>query len=88
MLEEQRDRAALGRGDKVTATVRKLGDVDDLVDEFGEAVLPLQLDVTDRADVFATVERAGAHFGRLDVVVNNAGYGLFGAIEEITEQQL
>jgi len=81
-------KAALGRGDKVAATVRKLGDVDDLVQEFGDAVLPLELDVTDRARAFAAVEQANTHFGRLDVVVNNAGYGLFGAVEEITEEQL
>jgi len=80
--------AALSRGDKVAATVRKLGDVDDLVREFGDAVLPLELDVTDRARAFAAVQQANTHFGRLDVVVNNAGYGLFGAVEEITEQQL
>ena len=81
-------KAALGRGDKVAATVRKLGDVDDLVQEFGDAVLPLELDVTDRGRAFAAVEQANTHFGRLDVVVNNAGYGLFGAVEEISEQQL
>jgi NAD(P)-dependent dehydrogenase (short-subunit alcohol dehydrogenase family) len=80
--------AALSRGDRVAATVRKLGDLDDLVDTFGDAVLPLELDVTDRARVFEAVEQAKARFGRLDVVVNNAGYGLFGAVEEISEQQL
>jgi NAD(P)-dependent dehydrogenase (short-subunit alcohol dehydrogenase family) len=50
-------------------------------------VLPLALDVTDRAAAFAAVEQAHAHFGRLDVVVDNAGYGHFGFIEEVTEQE-
>lgn len=77
--------AALRRGDKVAATARRLDDVADLADEFGDAVLPLALDVTDRAAVFAAVGQARDRFGRLDVVVNNAGYGLFGTIEEVSE---
>ena len=47
----------------------------------------MALDVTDRAAVFATVRRAHEHFGRLDVVVNNAGYGQFGMVEELSEQE-
>ena len=79
--------AALKRGDKVAATAREIGTLDLLVQEFGDAVLPLALDVTDRTAAFAAVKAAHDHFGRLDVVVNNAGYGLFGAIEEVSEQQ-
>ncbi|HEY6739321.1 MAG TPA: SDR family NAD(P)-dependent oxidoreductase [Actinopolymorphaceae bacterium] len=80
--------AALSRGDKVAATARTLSGLDDLVAAHGEAVLPLRLDVTDRAAVLETVKRAREHFGRLDVVVNNAGYAHVGAIEETTERQL
>ncbi|MBB6347687.1 NAD(P)-dependent dehydrogenase (short-subunit alcohol dehydrogenase family) [Nonomuraea muscovyensis] len=80
--------AALSRGDKVAATARNAASLDELVAAYGEAVLPLELDVTDRAAVFESVQRAGQHFGRLDVVVNNAGYAQVGAIEELTEQQL
>jgi NAD(P)-dependent dehydrogenase (short-subunit alcohol dehydrogenase family) len=80
--------AALSRGDKVAAIARNAASLDELVAAYGEAVLPLELDVTDRAAVFESVQRAGQHFGRLDVVVNNAGYAQVGAIEELTEQQL
>ncbi|TFB15973.1 SDR family oxidoreductase [Microbacterium sp. 3H14] len=80
--------AALQRGDRVAATARNTDTLQDLVDEYGDAVLPLQLDVTDRDQVFAAVRAAQESFGRLDVVINNAGYGLFGTVEEITAQQL
>lgn len=80
--------AALSRGDRVVATARNTASLQELVAAHGEAVLPLELDVTDRAAVFSSVERAVGHFGRLDVVVNNAGYAQIGAIEELTEQHL
>jgi NAD(P)-dependent dehydrogenase (short-subunit alcohol dehydrogenase family) len=78
--------AALDRGDKVAATARDTATLADLVDKFGDAILPIQLDVTDRAADFAAVKQAHDHFGRLDVVVNNAGYGQFGFVEEVSEQ--
>jgi NAD(P)-dependent dehydrogenase (short-subunit alcohol dehydrogenase family) len=80
--------AALSRGDKVAATARNIGSLDDLAAVYGEAVLPLALDVTDRAAVIEAVKRAHEHFGRLDVVVNNAGYGLFGTVEELSESDI
>ncbi|WP_157249437.1 SDR family NAD(P)-dependent oxidoreductase [Nonomuraea typhae] len=80
--------AALSRGDKVAATARNPKHLDDLVAVYGDNVLPLALDVTDKAAVFGGVRRAVEYFGRLDVIVNNAAYGLFGAVEELTEQQL
>ncbi|WIX75094.1 SDR family oxidoreductase [Amycolatopsis carbonis] len=79
--------AALARGDKVAATARDTATLDDLAAKYGEHVLPLALDVTDKSAVDSAVARAHDRFGRLDVVVNNAGYGLFGAIEEISEEQ-
>jgi NAD(P)-dependent dehydrogenase (short-subunit alcohol dehydrogenase family) len=79
--------AALERGDTVAATARDVSTLDDLVATYGDAILPLPLDVTDRAAVYAAVARAQERFGRLDVVVNNAGYGQFGMIEELTEAE-
>ena len=79
--------AALERGDKVAATARDTATLDDLTEKYGDALLPIALDVTDRAADFAAVEQAHAHFGRLDVVVNNAGYGQFGFVEELSEQE-
>ena len=79
--------AALERGDRVAATARDPETLADLAEEHGDALLALPLDVTDRKAVFATVGRAHEHFGRLDVVVNNAGYGQFGMVEEVSEQE-
>jgi len=79
--------AALERGDKVAATARDTATLDELAQKYGDALLPIELDVTDRAADFAAVQRAHEHFGRLDVVVNNAGYGQFGFVEELSEQE-
>jgi len=79
--------AALERGDSVVATARNTGSLDDLVSTYGDAVLPLALDVTDREACFAAVQTAHERFGRLDVVVNNAGYGQFGMVEELSEAE-
>jgi NAD(P)-dependent dehydrogenase (short-subunit alcohol dehydrogenase family) len=78
--------AALQRGDRVVGTARDTGTLDDLKQKYGEALEPMALDVTDRAAVFATVARAHEHFGRLDIIVNNAGYGQFGMVEELSEE--
>ena len=79
--------AALERGDRVAATARDTGSLTGLVESYGENVLPIALDVTDKAAVDAAVAQAHDCFGRLDVVINNAGYGLFGTIEEVTEEE-
>jgi NAD(P)-dependent dehydrogenase (short-subunit alcohol dehydrogenase family) len=80
--------AALDRGDKVAATARDTSSLGDLVTRYGDAILPIKLDVTDRSADFASVKQAHEHFGRLDVVVNNAGYGQFGMVEEVSEPEI
>jgi NAD(P)-dependent dehydrogenase (short-subunit alcohol dehydrogenase family) len=79
--------AALERGDRVAATARNADSLDDLALKYGDALLPIALDVTDREADFGAVRQAHDHFGGLDIVVNNAGYGHFGMIEEITEDE-
>jgi NAD(P)-dependent dehydrogenase (short-subunit alcohol dehydrogenase family) len=79
--------AALERGDRVVATARDAHSLDDLAAGYPETLLPVSLDVTDRDAVFAAVAQGHDHFGGLDIVVNNAGYGHFGFVEEITESE-
>jgi len=78
--------AFLERGDKVVVTSRNINGLKNLVDRYGSAVLPLELEVTNRAACFDAMAKAKAHFGSIDVVINNAGTGLFGTIEELDEQ--
>ncbi|MEH0108210.1 SDR family oxidoreductase [Tersicoccus sp. MR15.9] len=80
--------AALERGDNVAGTARKPETLSDLAEKYADTFLPIQLDVTDRDADFAAVQQAAEHFGQLDVVVNNAGYGHFGMIEELSEAEV
>jgi len=79
--------AALARGDSVAAAARNIGSLDRLKLKYGDRLLPLTLDVGDKGAVDAAVKQAHQRFGRIDVAINNAGYGLFGAIEEVSEQE-
>ena len=74
--------AALKRGDKVAATARKLESIADLKEKYKDHVLTLELDVTKPEQVKKAVSGAHMHFGKLDIVLNNAGYSLVGTIEE------
>ncbi len=80
--------AALTRGDQVTATARTVADLVDLTARFGDAVLPLALDVTNSEQVKQVVAQAYKHFGRLDVLVNNAGASLLAATEEASDDDI
>lgn len=79
--------AALASGDRVVATLRRPDVLADLVAAHPDALRALRLDVRERTSVFATVEQAHAAFGRIDVAINNAGHGLVGAVEEVTEDE-
>jgi NAD(P)-dependent dehydrogenase (short-subunit alcohol dehydrogenase family) len=80
--------AALERGDRVAATARDTDRLAPLAARHGDRLLPIRLDVTDRAAVFAAVHRTAETFGSIDIAVNNAGYGHFGMVEELTERDM
>jgi len=80
--------AALKRGDKVAATARNLSSISKLKDDFGDLVLTIELDVTNAEQVKAAVTQAHSHFGRLDIILNNAGYSLVGTIEEARAEDI
>lgn len=80
--------AALNRGDKVAATTRTLESIADLKEKYGANVLTLEADVTRPDQVKTAVTEAHAHFGRLDVVLNNVGYPLIATIEEASAEDV
>ncbi|MGN6419586.1 MAG: SDR family NAD(P)-dependent oxidoreductase [Pseudobacter sp.] len=80
--------AVLRIGDSVAATARNISQLDELVQQYGNQILPLQLDVTDYEQVYKTVDEAVKHFGKIDVLVNNAGFGIVGAAEAFTDEQV
>jgi len=78
----------LNRGDRVVGTVRDTGKAADLLARYPETFHAEVLDVTDTVAIQATVNRSFAQLGRIDVIISNAGYGLFGAAEELTNRQV
>lgn len=78
----------LRRGDRVFATVRRAGSLDKFRQEFGEQLIVDHLDVSERGAARQSVDRAFDRFGKIDIVVSNAGYGLYGAAEEVTDAQI
>jgi NAD(P)-dependent dehydrogenase (short-subunit alcohol dehydrogenase family) len=78
----------LSRGERVVGTFRALGSVEDLSARWPDAFRAAHLDVTDPAEITAVVDEAWAALDRIDVVVSNAGYGLMGAAEELTDDQV
>jgi len=78
----------LERGDRVAATARRTESLDDLAAAYGERLWRASLDVTDTPRTREVVAKAFDDLGKIDVVVSNAGYGLFGAAEEVSDEQL
>ncbi len=80
--------AVLAAGDKVAATARNIDALADLQKRYPDQILPIALDVTDSGQIKAAVATAISHFGHIDVLVNNAGFGIIGAAEAFTDEQV
>jgi NAD(P)-dependent dehydrogenase (short-subunit alcohol dehydrogenase family) len=80
--------AVLANGDQVAATARNISQLDDLVNQYPDQIFPIALDVTDYEQVYQAVAETVKHFGQIDVLVNNAGFGITGAAEAYTEEQV
>ncbi|NTF46155.1 SDR family oxidoreductase [Rhizobium rhizogenes] len=78
----------LARGDRVAGTTRKMGAMDDLAEKYGDLLWLDHLDMTDTTGIQRVVNKAFADLGKIDVIVSNAGYGLFGAAEEFSDEQV
>lgn len=80
--------AVLNSGDKVAATARDINQLVDLKEKYNDQILPLALDVNNYDQIHDAVNKAVTHFGRIDVLVNNAGFGIIGAAEAYTQEQV
>lgn len=80
--------AVLKSGDRVAATARNTAQLGDLVARYGDQIKPFTLDVTDHEQIYSVMAEVVAHFGRIDVLVNNAGFGIIGATEAYTGEQV
>jgi NADP-dependent 3-hydroxy acid dehydrogenase YdfG len=81
-------KAALEAGHQVVATVRDFAAIGELKDKYGDKIWVTELDVRDRTRCFEVVQEAKKVFGGVDVMINNAGYGQFGYMEELTEEDV
>ncbi|WP_426484596.1 SDR family NAD(P)-dependent oxidoreductase [Flavobacterium sp. 2] len=79
--------AFLKAGDKVAASARNITALDDLVEKYGSNILPISLDVNKKNEVTQAAAKVKEHFGAIDILINNAGFGLFGTVEETSEEQ-
>jgi NADP-dependent 3-hydroxy acid dehydrogenase YdfG len=79
--------ALLEKGYQVAATARNIDTLKDLKAKYGDAIFPITLDVNKREESFAVVEKVQQHFGKIDILINNAGYALNGAVEEASESE-
>ena len=80
--------AVLLKGDKVAATARNPENLNDLVERYSDQIYPIKLDVTNQSEIRDAVKSAVEHFGQIDVLVNNAGFGIIGAAEAFTDEHV